>query len=213
MAALVALLSFMVLSPEAFADVVPYGVGKARERLTSTNSWERTDQFCAGKSPDAACAIPGNPFEGGGSGRCARTVTSEFIDLVCRLDAEIKVDRRMPDGRYLADPSFCSDVASGRLSAQALEPRRLTCAKPAQIADRFCEGKKAGEACDAVLLEGGTGRSFPGHCRDETESIGFYYQGNRSASRDVLLCRPARRAPAAVMTSVGWFEKFLQVFQ
>lgn len=210
---LVALLSFSVLSAEAVADLVPPGRAKAQERLEKSSSWERVDQFCSGKTPDAACEIPGNAFEGGGSGRCVRALSDNSVDLVCRLAGDMKVDRRLPEGRYLADETLCSAVASGRLGAQVLDNQKLTCSKPALAADRFCDGKKSEDACDAVVILDGAARTYPGICRGETESTGFYYQGRRSASRDVLLCRPAKRAPEAVMMPVGLFDKFLQLFQ
>ncbi|MBK8070544.1 MAG: hypothetical protein IPK34_00375 [Ramlibacter sp.] len=120
----------------ALADLIPPGQMQAQLRFNS-GAWDREDQFCAGKREKDTCQIPGNPFEGGGAGRCVREIPrgASQIDMVCRLDAPARVRRDIPEGGFVPDST---DLRHGRARGQGGLPPDTTCTPPAApLADRF----------------------------------------------------------------------------
>jgi hypothetical protein len=70
-----------------------------------------TDTWCEKHEIGAACTIPGNAFEGGGSGVCIRGITDDdhySIILTCVRSPEPVIDRGVPEGEWQVDPYRCA---------------------------------------------------------------------------------------------------------
>lgn len=196
------------LAQPALADLIPPQVAAARERLhANPEVFDRTDQFCAGKTRDKACTIDGSTFSGGGAGVCRSEITDSgaSIDLVCRRSSEPVIDRRLPDGGYVNDPGMC---AASRQPGYSGPPVNCKPTVPTP-ADRFCREKAAGSACTVELIYEGKTETHEGICNQVTESTGFYYQGRRSAVRQVIRCDPPSEVKRE-MNAVKWYEKLLR---
>ncbi|MEO5338057.1 MAG: hypothetical protein H7841_14365 [Magnetospirillum sp. WYHS-4] len=76
-------LLFCGLPSLALADLLPSGHADLVKRMA--DDYDRADQFCAGKMVEGACVIPGNPFEGGGEGKCRTFINKKTvtIDSIC----------------------------------------------------------------------------------------------------------------------------------
>lgn len=192
----------------AAADVLPPRAAEAAERLLKNpNAFDRTDQFCAGKRRGDACAIPASPLAGGGAGSCRNELnrSSFTIDLSCERSGSYVLDRGLPEGGFVADRSLCGDPA-----AHVPAGAPYAC-KPLQPmpADRFCAGKPVGAACSAEISHDGVRETHQGTCRTIEEQRGFYFQGRRVATREVVRCE-AEASFERVYTPVGWWEKLFQ---
>lgn len=189
----------------AAADVLPPGYARAQERFAKTQAYDRTDQYCAGKAADAACVIPGNAFEGGGAGICARRLPrgEVQIDLLCELRPEPVLERDLPRGKFKASAATCEHMNRPGTNRGPLEASDLVCEDLTPVHDRFCRDKKTGEPCQAELRVGSGVQSFAGVCRQTTQIRGYYMQGNHLAERRVVQCEPANPTPQREMRAAG----------
>lgn len=188
----------------AQADLLPPPAESAMKRLDrNRNAFDRTDQFCAGKFRGDACTIPGSRLAGGGDGVCQNEINrSTFsIDLYCKREGLAVIQRGLPEGGFVAEPALCAE-------AQAPHPWNCT-PLPEIPADRFCQGKSVGQSCTVDMGYDGTPEQHQGVCREETQREGFYYQGRRVATRQVILCT-APEDIERVYRKATWLEKLRQ---
>lgn len=166
------------------AEIPPQALKQAQDRLIADPQvLDRTDNFCQGRQYKDACRMPGSVFAGGGDGTCARTfyyvhstgVTT--IDLTCKLDAKVVIDRKLPTGGFAYDPARCKMMHS------------LTACRPLDqmASDQFCREKRPGQSCTAELTHEGKPEQHEGICVQTVEYRGY---GVSRAKRDVILCRP-----------------------
>jgi hypothetical protein len=194
----------------ALADLIPPQVQAARERLQANpDAFDRFDTFCAGKRRGNACEIPGSTFAGGGKGVCTNAINGErsSIDLSCVRSGAVEIDRKLPKGGFVHDEALCRRQATAVTEADRQDSRQWNCT-PLQPtpADRFCEGKTINGACTVELVYQGKVERHDGVCKTVTETESFYFQGRRTARRDVIQCEPDKTvrheyAPAA------WWKK------
>lgn len=192
----------------AAADVLPPQAAGAVERLLrNPNAFDRTDQFCAGKRRGDACTITASPLAGGGAGVCKNELnrTSFTIDLSCERSGSYVLDRGLPEGGFVGDASLCANPAATVPSGAPYSCKPL---QPMPV-DRFCAGKPVGSACSAEISRDGVRETHPGVCRTVEEQRGFYFQGRRVATREVVRCE-AEGSFERIYTPVGWFEKLFQ---
>lgn len=192
------------------ADVLPPQVVDVGLRMQKyPNLVDRIERNCSNRKQGDACVLPGTPFSGGGDGTCKRTLNVQAltIDLVCDVESRVIMDRQLPgdDMGWVHDASLCKrpeDMAPGFLKCKPLATTPV---------DVFCRDKPVGAACTAEMRI--TGRSgthrFPGVCARVTERQGFYYQGHREMTRDVIQCEPPPLDPPQFET-VSWFKKLFQ---
>lgn len=192
----------------AWADLLPPPAEPAIKRLErNRNAFDRSDQFCAGKFRGDACAILGSRLAGGGEGVCENEINRAAftIDLYCKRTGLAVIERGLPEGGFVAEAMLCAGA-----DANADAPRPWNCTPLAEIpADRFCRGKSVGQACTVAMSYDGTPEQHEGICREATQHEGFYYQGRRIATRQVILCM----APEAIERSyrdASWLEKLRQ---
>ena len=131
----------------ARADVLPPDLAaiylKARE---NPKAYDRADQFCDGRSIGSPCEIPGNPFEGGGSGHCTQDINSasRSLDALCKLDDPPLIDRQTPEGGFQVSKELCDMASKNPDLASNLRSMDVRCdLPPATLTpDRFCQGRK-----------------------------------------------------------------------
>ena len=200
----------------AGADVLPPDLAaiylKARE---NPKAYDRADQFCDGRSIGTPCEIPGNPFEGGGSGHCAQEVNtaSRSLDARCKLDDPPSLERQLPEGGFQVSKDLCDMASKNPDLANNLRSMDVSCEPAAAaIPDRFCQGRKPGDACQVQLGQGGRNLSFSGRCTEETQERRFYMYGNRYKQRQVLLCQPEHPVIRDYRRSSppGWLKKLFE---
>lgn len=128
-------------------------------------TYERADQFCAGKRIGDACEMPGNRFDGGGKGDCAQEVNPDekTIDAYCKQAVKAHVVRELPPGGYGVAPAICDMAKNHAGFAEDLRSANATCEIPPPISDRFCSGKALGALC-VVEIFGGQ-ETYSGRCR------------------------------------------------
>ncbi len=192
------------------ADVLPPQVVDVGLRMQRhPNLVDRIERHCSDRKPGDACVLPGTPFSGGGAGSCKRTLNTQVltIDLVCDVESRVIIDRQLPgdDVGWVHDASLCrhpEDMAPGFLNCKPLATPPV---------DVFCRDKAVGAACVAEMRITGRGgmHRFPGVCARVTERQGFYYQGRREMTRDVIRCE-APALPPPEFETVGWFKKLFQ---
>lgn len=197
------------LATPAIADVLPPAVADAEQRLRANpKAYDRVDEFCAGKKPQAACVIPGSVFAGGGAGTCRNGINrgEGTIDLACVRNDEVAIDRRLPEGGFVSDERLCR-AAEEEARAYNRPARRVNC-KPIvpTPADRFCKGVAPGAACTVELNYQGRVERHEGVCKQITESEHFYYFGPQTAKREVIRCEPPQ-ATTRTFKPVSWVKK------
>lgn len=191
----------------ASADLISSEVREAHERLRANpDTYDRVDNFCAGKKPGAACSIPGNTFSGGGAGLCSNSINRETstIDLSCVRNGEVWIDRKLPDGGFVNDPALCQreegKESDHRWNCQPVSP---------PPSDQFCTGKKLGSRCIVELVYQNKKEKHEGLCEEITETESFYFEGHRTATRQVIRCEPPLAA-SRTYTPVNWREKLFK---
>lgn len=196
----------MLATLPAMADLLPPAARDAAERLLKNkNAFDNVDSFCAGKKPGAACTMPGNPFGGGGDGICKNELnrSSNLIDLTCQHKELVFVfDPQLPEGGFVLEPMLCGnglDLGSQFTCKPTLPPPP----------DRFCKEKKVGDACQAEVSVDGKRQFYPGICQKVSEKAGYYFQGRRTASREVIRCEPPEKVEHPVQR-VNPLKKLLQ---
>jgi hypothetical protein len=207
------LLAFACLSTAVLADVLPPEAADMAERFRNNpKAFDRTDAWCEGLGVGAACAIPGNAFEGGGAGKCERNIhRSEYkIDLLCALRPQPSLERAIPDGPWQADAQWCEQAAKSESAAQVLSAQGLVCSEPPLVSDRFCRGREAAQACEAEVSVGGRAARFKGICTRGLASRGIYFQGRRTLTRPVLSCEPEHPTQTPALKPVSAWRKLLQ---
>jgi hypothetical protein len=201
----------------ARADVLPPDLAaiylKARE---NPKAYDRADQFCDGRSIGSPCEIPGNPFEGGGSGHCTQDINSasRSLDALCKLDDPPLIDRQTPEGGFQVSKELCDMASKNPDLASNLRSMDVRCdLPPATLTpDRFCQGRKPGDACQVQLRQADRNLSFAGRCTEETQERRFYIYGNRYKQRQVLLCQPEHPVIRDYRRSSppGWLKKLFE---
>jgi hypothetical protein len=172
--------TFALIAGVAWADLVIPEVAEAEKRFQDNPTiFDQTDQYCTDKAIDAACALPGNVFEGGGSGTCQRSLTGLKISLGCQRTESVEIDRQIPD-KFSVDPPF------------------------PQVTDRFCAKSKEGASCTVELKHNGKVESYEGICQRNEDSQGYRF---RPMVRSVLSCEPAKKTPERVYTPVSSVRK------
>lgn len=203
------LLALSVLAwTRATGDVLPPRAAEAAERLRrNPDAFDRTDQFCKGRRRGDACEIAASPLAGGGAGTCRSAIdrAGSTIDLSCERADGYVLDRGLPEGGFVGDASLCANPAATVPSGAPYSCKPL---QPMPV-DRFCAGKPVGSACSAEISRDGVRETHPGVCRTVEEQRGFYFQGRRVATREVVRCE-AEGSFERIYTPVGWFEKLFQ---
>jgi hypothetical protein len=187
-----------------WADLVAPQVADAwRRHESNPKAFDQTDQYCHDLKSGSACVIPGTAFEGGGAGLCAPSVSdkSQYISLVCNLRDRIEIDHQIPDGPFRVNESVC-------LGDQ--QNPKYTCSEPPLRRDRFCTKAQSGQSCIAEILINGKKSSQSGTCQVSEQLHSFYFRGQQTARRQVLMCAPVKPAPARVFTPVSQWKKLLQ---
>lgn len=203
-------IALLTISLSVRADVLPPHIAELGIRMREhPNLIDRIERQCADKRPGDACVAPGTPFSGGGSGSCKRTLnqSERTIDLVCQVEQQTFIDRKLPDNEvgFVHDADLCS--RPDRVPAGL----QLQCSPLASIpVDAFCTGKPENSPCTAdVHVEGLGVQRYPGTCTRVTQRKGFYFQGRRQMTRDVILCQ-APPLPEPQFDTVSWFKKLFQ---
>lgn len=210
----VLLISTALLCLPAAADLLPPQAHEAAMRLRANpDAFDRIDNFCSDKKRGDACTIPGSVLAGGGEGVCKNELNrSTFtIDLSCEREGRVAIDRKLPEGGFVHDDSLCRQQAKEAASGNVPPGEsRWNCAPLDPMpADRFCQGKAAGNACAVELRYQGTTQTHEGVCKQVREFSGFYYQGRRTATREVIRCEP-ETAVTRTFSPVSWWKKLLQ---
>lgn len=192
------------------ADVLPPRAVEVGMRMQKhPNLVDRIERLCTGRKAGDSCTIPGTAFSGGGAGTCSRHLNNELltIDLICEVNASVIIDRKLPGDEvgWVHDANLCN-------RADEFPPGFLNCAPlSTPPVDAFCQGRAVGAACVAELrVTGQAGvHRFPGICSRYTERMGFYYQGHRTKTRDVIRCEAPALAPPH-FDHVSWYMKLFQ---
>ncbi len=148
-------------------------------------TYDRADQFCARKSVGSPCSVPGNPFEGGGTGTCQTRLNDkqQTIDSLCTFGERREVRRNMPDRDYRGAEVICDKARRDPNAQDVVEflvQNKITCGPTPTIPDQFCDGKAVGEACVAEMLVNGSISTYPGRCGEKDERVEFYSYGYRT---------------------------------
>lgn len=192
-------------SLQAHADLISPRVGDARHRLRENpNTFDQTDNYCKGKKPQAPCVVAGSAFAGGGEGTCASDINDRgVIELSCVRNDEITIERKLPEGGFVADEDVCGHYG-GEMDGQ-----KYNCTPLNPVpADQFCTGRPVGGACTAELTYKGQKEKHAGICRKVTETEEYYHWGHRTMTRDVIRCEPPS-IPERTYTPVSWTEKLI----
>lgn len=201
-----------MLSANAFADLLPPGARELAERFNKNpGAYDRTDGWCEGHDIGESCAMPGSAFEGGGPGQCDRVAHMQDmqIDLRCVLKPQPYIEYAIPHGPWQVGGQLCDVATRSREAAEVLEKNGWVCEEPPVVADRFCKGLAAGQACVAEVRIAGRSESAKGVCVQQTVSSGKGY-GGRTLQRPVLTCKPEQPAPAVILKPVGFWRKLFQ---
>ena len=198
----------------ALADVLPPQAIDAVTRLKDNpNAYDRVDDFCNGKKKGDACTLPGNLFEGGGEGRCINELNrSTFtLDMSCQRPGSVVIERGLPDEGFLHDDDLCRQQAKEQATENGAPTTARWNCKPLDPmpTDRFCRGKAVGSACTVELRYQGQRSQADGTCQQFTEKQGFYYQGRRIMTREVIRCEPPRTV-TRTFTPATWWQKLTQ---
>lgn len=198
----------------ALADVLPPAAFLLQQRASKNpDAYDRADAWCAGKAIGSACEVPGNAFEGGGKGRCEQVSNREnhTLDARCQIAATPVIERKLPEGGYVVDKRLCELARNDPAMANSLKREQASCSPQPALADQFCAGKKAGDACQAEAQVEGVRTSFAGRCQAETEEGHFYHYGHNTKQRAVTLCQPATPARHDMQASSppGWLQKLI----
>ncbi|WP_416047100.1 hypothetical protein [Cupriavidus basilensis] len=178
----------------AHADVTPPHIRDAWARLRDNpKTYDQTDQFCRGKRLDAACELPGNALQGGGTGVCRSSVNDRGeIARSCIRTTRVEIDSDVPSGGFVASPALCKPYIDWVQRNDPSEPAPVLpfgCKPPAQpLTDRFCKGRAVGDVCAVEMRVDGKPEQYPGTCANKWQSERFYYMGSREALRQVMTC-------------------------
>lgn len=209
----VTLLAIAAFHLPALADLIPPQAAEIAKRLADNpRAFDRSDEYCKGKKVADACTLPGNLFAGGGEGICKNETTrwSTSIDLTCVRGGTAVIERKLPEGGFVHDASLCRDA--GKLDSKGIpEPSQWNCTPVVPTPqDQFCAGKEVGAACTVQLRYQDRQEEFPGVCKVEVQSYNFYYQGPRTATRQVVQCQPPESLPPRTYTPATWWQKLTQ---
>ncbi len=168
----------------AQADVVWPATINAQKRFQNNPSlFDQTDQYCENKKINAACEIKGTVFEGGGKGKCERSLSNLKISLACKRNEQVLIDRKLPE-LFSQTPPF------------------------PQVKDQFCAKLTAGAKCSVTLLHNAKSETYTGICKQHREE----QPGARRHSikaREVLSCEATKPTPARVYKPVSTVKKLL----
>lgn len=197
----------------AGADLIPPEAAPAALRLhKNPKAFDRVDNFCKRKRVGDACSIPGGAFAGGGEGMCRNDLnrTTLTIDLSCVREGQVTIDRKLPAGGFVNDSELCSDAARSAAGDDPSSHPEWNCTPTVPTAaDQFCTGKAIGSACTVELTYQGRREQHQGVCSQVFETEHFYYQGRRTATRQVIRCDPATVTPRSYAPAT-WWQKLTQ---
>ncbi len=204
------IIAFIGFSHLSYADVLSPSAVNLRERASKHPQLvDRADQYCTNKKIADVCTIPGDHFSGGGNGKCERVLNdkAEMLDLYCEIQETLVIDRKLPTGGYQADADICNDP----------QLTEAVCGQPPLIADQFCEGKKAHDACVVsgelrILFKPSTNQRYQGQCQIQTESKHRYFRGHITLSRPVLMCSPLQPVPERSYQPISLLQRLKQSF-
>jgi len=196
----------------ALADLIPPEAEAAAKRLRANpKAFDRTDEYCTDKKVGEACTIPGSAFAGGGEGVCKNDLNrAGTIDLSCKREGFMNIDRKYPEGGFVADATICRELEQRKRENTPYPPEWNCTPLDPTPTDQFCAGKAVGAACTVTLSYLGKPEQAQGVCKHDLQQQGFYYQGRRTLSRLVIECQPAEALPERKYTPVGWWQKLMQ---
>ena len=187
-AVLVSLL--LACSVIASADLIPPPSRMLKERLRQdAGFYDQADQFCRGKALGDRCLVSGAPLDGGGEGVCRRRLDEyeQHALAECVVNDKPMVDRQVPSSPYQLSEMACQMARGSREYRERMAQYPAGCEPVPLVADRFCQGRREGDACVASVRVGKVEIDNPGRCRIHTErrQLAEY----ESMSRDILTCR------------------------
>lgn len=156
-------------SPVASADLLPPYQDQVEARVRNDPAYyDHADAFCRGKVLGDSCVITGTALEGGGEGMCRQRLdggTNQVIAECVRFTTPM-IDRRLPVTPYQLEPIVCGmlKASPGQKFRDSERQELLGCGPVETVSDRFCTGRKQGEACTAQLTIGGKSIENPGVC-------------------------------------------------
>jgi hypothetical protein len=206
------LLAGFSASTVVHADLLPPEAREAVERhIKNPKAYDQVDQYCSNKSVGQRCNIDGSVLSGGGGGECRIGLNPDMkhIDLSCRRDDVVVIDRKLGNQPFLADQNLCLKFDLPGVK-ENLDHENLTCLDGNLMPiDQFCTDKKIGADCVVSLTRNGVPETAPGVCGIEIEKKGFYYMGKRTAQRKVISCQ-AKERRTLEYKPVPWWQKLLQ---
>jgi hypothetical protein len=201
----------------ALADTLPYWQIDLRQKMQNDpNTYDRADQFCAQKKVGSPCTIPGNPFEGGGTGTCQTRLNDRqpTIDSLCTFTGLREVMRKIPDRGYKGSEHTCDSARQNPSSRAAddIKNQNLTCGPTPTVPDQFCDGKAAGDTCMAEMQVDSAKFTYPGRCAESEDRAKFYSLGYNVKVRTVLLCLPENpvRIEIGPSSPPNWLQRMLE---
>lgn len=205
-------LASLMFAGAACADLISPRLADAQSRLhANPQTYDQVDQFCSGKKRDEACSMPGSAFEGAGPGVCKTDINNNaVIEMACVQTATVAVDRRIPDGGYVADERLCQPYQAALAAGRPPPKQPWNCTPPAQaLTDQFCAMAAAGDACTAEAVVDARRERHPGVCTSVIQTENFYHQGRRQATRSVLMCMPTSKI-VRQFSPASWLQKLKQ---
>lgn len=176
----------------ANADLINPAQVQAEQRFKDNPQLvDQTDQYCHQRKINAACALPGNVFEGGGAGQCQRELLGLKITLQCQRTASVVIERNIPPFAGFDAPPPPADTV---------------------VTDRFCQGKASGAVCEVALLHNSKPEIYAGVCQLQAESVLFYGRLYRPTGRSLLTCEPAQAEPPRQYSPVSLLDKLKPLF-
>lgn len=182
-------LLLLVCSSLVRADLIPPPSRMLKERLhQDAGFYDQADQFCLGKALGERCIVTGGPLAGGGEGVCRRRLDKyeQSAMAECVVNDRPIVDRQVPASPYQLSQMACQMASGSREYRERMAQYPAGCEPVPVVADRFCRGRRVGDACVALVRVGNAEVDNPGHCRIHTErrQLSEY----ESLSRDILTC-------------------------
>ena len=176
----------------ASADLIPPPSRMLMERLRQdAGFYDQADQFCRGKALGDRCLVSGTPLDGGGVGVCRRRLDEyeQHALAECVVNDKPMVDRQVPSSPYQLSEMACQMARGSREYRERMAQYPAGCELAPTVADRFCQGRREGDACVASVRVGKAEIDSGGRCGIQVER--FRFAEHEGMSRPVLTCRSA----------------------